>query len=158
MIFECARAKTARKSWDLLHRSCWVTFEISTLRTSPRMKVPLLLSNEGSNTTRFRWSNGELRIASVTTASKLGGFLKVLKGMSGHVWTRLDTSRIKLRYNVVIRKSCKNFWASGAMWQLVLDFILKRSRWRQVVWKSSKNNLENKGFFNLFWMQALRFM
>ena len=41
MIFECARAKMARKSWDLLHRSCWVTLEISTLRTSPRMEIPL---------------------------------------------------------------------------------------------------------------------
>ena len=30
-----------RKSWDLLHRSCWVTLEIHTLRTSPRMEVPL---------------------------------------------------------------------------------------------------------------------
>ena len=41
LIFECARAKTARKSWDLLHRSCWVALEIHTLRTSPRMEVPL---------------------------------------------------------------------------------------------------------------------
>ena len=24
LIFECARAKMARKLWDLLHRSCWV--------------------------------------------------------------------------------------------------------------------------------------
>ena len=42
MIFECARAKTAGKSWNSLHRSCWVGPEISTLRTSPRMEVPLL--------------------------------------------------------------------------------------------------------------------
>ena len=41
MIFECA--KTTRKSWDLLHRSCWVAPEISTLRTSPRMEVPLVV-------------------------------------------------------------------------------------------------------------------
>ena len=32
----------ARKSWYLLHRSCWVGPEISTLRTSPRMKVLLV--------------------------------------------------------------------------------------------------------------------
>ena len=38
LIFECARAKRARKSWDLLHRSCWVTLEIHSLRTSPRIK------------------------------------------------------------------------------------------------------------------------
>ena len=44
LIFECARAKPARKSWDLLHRSCWVTLEIHTLRTSPRMEVPTLPS------------------------------------------------------------------------------------------------------------------
>ena len=31
----------ARKSWYLLHRSCWVTLEISTLLTSPRMEIPL---------------------------------------------------------------------------------------------------------------------
>ena len=31
----------ARKSSDLLHRSCWVALEIHTLRTSPRMEVPL---------------------------------------------------------------------------------------------------------------------
>ena len=34
-------AKTARKSWYLLHRSCWVALEIHILRTSPRMEVPL---------------------------------------------------------------------------------------------------------------------
>ena len=28
-----------------LHRSCWVTLEISTMRTSPRMEVPLLLTS-----------------------------------------------------------------------------------------------------------------
>ena len=39
------RAKKARKSWDLLHRSCWVGPRISTLRTSPRMEVPLVQSN-----------------------------------------------------------------------------------------------------------------
>ena len=39
MIIECARAKTARKSWDLLLRSCWVTLEISTWRISPRMAI-----------------------------------------------------------------------------------------------------------------------
>ena len=39
LIFECARAKTARKPWDLLHRSCWVTPQIHTWRTSPRMEV-----------------------------------------------------------------------------------------------------------------------
>ena len=52
------------------------------LRTNGEFRLfVLLLSNEGSNTTRFfRCSNGELRIASVTTASKLGGFLKVLNG------------------------------------------------------------------------------
>ena len=44
LIFECARAKTARKSWDLLQRSCWVTLKISTLRTSPRMEVFLTLN------------------------------------------------------------------------------------------------------------------
>ena len=33
--------KMARKSWYLLHRSCWVGPGISTLRTSPRMEVPL---------------------------------------------------------------------------------------------------------------------
>ena len=32
----------ARKSWDLPHRSCWVALEISTLRTSPRIEVPLV--------------------------------------------------------------------------------------------------------------------
>ena len=42
LIFECACAKTARKSWDLLNRSCWVTLQIHTWRTSPRMEVPLL--------------------------------------------------------------------------------------------------------------------
>ena len=42
MIFECARAKMARKWWDLLHRSCWVTLE--TLHTSPGMEVPLIWS------------------------------------------------------------------------------------------------------------------
>ena len=31
--------KMARKSWDLLHRSCWVTPQIHTWRTSPRMEV-----------------------------------------------------------------------------------------------------------------------
>ena len=41
LSFECARAKTAGKSSDLLHRSCWVALEIHTLRTSPRMEVPL---------------------------------------------------------------------------------------------------------------------
>ena len=41
LIFECARAKMARKSWYLLHRSCWVGPGIETLRTSPRMEVPL---------------------------------------------------------------------------------------------------------------------
>ena len=41
LIFGCARAKMARKPWYLLHRSCWVGPEISTLRTSPRMEVPL---------------------------------------------------------------------------------------------------------------------
>ena len=41
MIFECARAKTARKSCHLLVRGCWVTPQISTWRTSPRMEVPL---------------------------------------------------------------------------------------------------------------------
>ena len=41
LIFECARSKTARKSWDLPFRCCWVALEISTLRTSPRMEVPL---------------------------------------------------------------------------------------------------------------------
>ena len=38
-------AKLARKSWDLLHRSCWVSLEISILRTSPRMEVPLVPSH-----------------------------------------------------------------------------------------------------------------
>ena len=32
----------ARKSWYVLHRSCWVGPGISTLRTSPRMEVPLV--------------------------------------------------------------------------------------------------------------------
>ena len=32
-MFECARAKTARKSWDLLHRIYWVTPEIYIWRT-----------------------------------------------------------------------------------------------------------------------------
>ena len=41
LILECAWAKMARKSWDLLHRSCWAALEIHTLRTSPRMEVPL---------------------------------------------------------------------------------------------------------------------
>ena len=41
-MFECARAKMARKSWYLLHRSCWVGPGISILRTSPRMEVPLV--------------------------------------------------------------------------------------------------------------------
>jgi hypothetical protein len=41
LISECARAKTPRKSWYLLHRTYWVTPEISLLRTSPRMEVPL---------------------------------------------------------------------------------------------------------------------
>jgi hypothetical protein len=35
LIFECARAKTARKSWDLLHRIYWVIPEIYIRRTSP---------------------------------------------------------------------------------------------------------------------------
>ena len=34
-IFEWARAKMPRKSWDLLYRSCWVGPEILTLRSSP---------------------------------------------------------------------------------------------------------------------------
>ena len=41
MIFECATAKMAGKSWDLLHRSCWVTL----LRTSPRMEIPRTFLN-----------------------------------------------------------------------------------------------------------------
>ncbi len=45
LIFECARAKTARKSWDLLHRSCWVTPQMATWHTSPRMEVPLVRGN-----------------------------------------------------------------------------------------------------------------
>ena len=45
LIFECARGKMARKSLYLLNRSCWVTLEISTLRTSPRMEVPLGWTN-----------------------------------------------------------------------------------------------------------------
>ena len=40
LIFECARAKMARIYY--LHRSCWVTLEISALRTSPRMEIPLV--------------------------------------------------------------------------------------------------------------------
>ena len=44
LSFACARAKTARKSRDLLHRSCWVTLEIYTWHTSPRMEVPLDLT------------------------------------------------------------------------------------------------------------------
>ena len=36
LILECARAKTARKSWDLLHRSCWLTPQMATLHTSLR--------------------------------------------------------------------------------------------------------------------------
>ena len=35
-------------SWYLLHRSCWVAPEISTLRTSPRMEVTLTSSNSQS--------------------------------------------------------------------------------------------------------------
>ena len=35
----------ARKSWDLPFRSCWVALEISTLRTSPWMEVPLKFKN-----------------------------------------------------------------------------------------------------------------
>jgi hypothetical protein len=27
--------------WNLLHRSCWVALEMATLRTSPRMEIPL---------------------------------------------------------------------------------------------------------------------
>ena len=34
LIFDCARAKTARKSWDLLHMIYWVTPEIYIWRTS----------------------------------------------------------------------------------------------------------------------------
>ena len=34
----------AKKSWDLLHRSCWVTLQISTWRTSPWMEVTLALT------------------------------------------------------------------------------------------------------------------
>ena len=36
--FKCSRAKTAWKSWDLLHRSCWVTPQIHMWHTSPRME------------------------------------------------------------------------------------------------------------------------
>ena len=43
LIFECARAKTFRKSWDLIHKSYWVTPQIYTLRTSPRMEITLVL-------------------------------------------------------------------------------------------------------------------
>ena len=49
LIFECARAKTAQKSWDLPFRSCWVAPEISTLHTSTRMEVPLPLPNLNSH-------------------------------------------------------------------------------------------------------------
>ena len=41
LIFECARGKTARKSWDLLHRSCCVAPGISILLKYPRMELPL---------------------------------------------------------------------------------------------------------------------
>ena len=41
-MFECARAKMARKSRDLLHRSCWVALEIHLWRTSPKgIEIPL---------------------------------------------------------------------------------------------------------------------
>ena len=33
-----------RKSWDLLHRSCWVALKIHTLHTSPRIEIPLGLT------------------------------------------------------------------------------------------------------------------
>ena len=61
LIFECARAKMARKSWDLLHRSCWVALEIHTWRTSLWMEIPLLLAKsellEGRNS-----KNGEINV------------------------------------------------------------------------------------------------
>ena len=57
LIFECAWAKTAWKSWDLLHRTYWITPQIYIWRTSPRMEnLYLLLSFHSKNTYIFQKS------------------------------------------------------------------------------------------------------
>ena len=48
-IFEWARAKMPRKSWDLLYRSCWVGPEILTLCSSPAQL-------NGAPLSRVNWS------------------------------------------------------------------------------------------------------
>ena len=44
MQFDWFLSVLEQKRLDLLHRSCWVTLEVSTLRTSPRMEVPLVVA------------------------------------------------------------------------------------------------------------------